>query len=147
MQFGRLAGEISLGGHTLHEPIASLPLAQGRIGSEVLKHFRITIDAGCEHALFEREEKAPGTFTPWKSHGAGFVRQGNQEVVGDVVPGSPAAELGLKIGDIVLYRGSDPNPDHEVSSEALTEFDGEFVCLRRDGRIIQIALPHVILIR
>jgi hypothetical protein len=105
------AGVLRLGGVTIERPVTSLslqtkgaftdPYVAGNVGAEILKRFNVTFD-------YARQEI---TFEPNANHAAPYVydRSGlwlNQAAgsfeVQDVIPGSPAAGAGIKVGDRVL---------------------------------------------
>jgi hypothetical protein len=105
------AHKLNFGGVTVDEPVVGLGQQKsggltdiytaGNVGAGVLKRFNITWDYPHNQIFFEKNKNysAPDVFDRvglWANlSDAGF------EIV-DVIPGSPAAEAGLKVGDTVF---------------------------------------------
>jgi len=83
------------------------PYVAGNVGGGVLKRFNITFDYGKQQLIFERNanDAKPDTFDRsgmWINLGTdGF------EVM-DLVPGGPAAQAGLKVGDTIVEIDGKP---------------------------------------
>lgn len=102
---------LKLGSVEIHNPVTGLTLQKkgaltsqyvaGNVGAGVLKRFNITFDYARQQLIFERNanDALPDTYDRagwWLNMG-----DGGFEVI-DIVPGGPAAEAGLKVGDRVL---------------------------------------------
>src|SRR5208282_98150 len=88
----------------------------GNVGAGVLKRFNITFDYSRQQLIFERNanDGQRDTFdrVGWWLN----LADGEFELL-DVVPGGPAAEAGLKVGDKVI--AVDGKPAAQVSLPAL----------------------------
>jgi PDZ domain-containing protein/aspartyl protease len=112
------AGILRLGGVTIERPVATLstqskgaftdPYAAGNVGGEILKRFNVTFDYARQQVIFERNthHDAPQAFD---RSGLWLNQAGASFEVVDVIPGGPAAEAGIKVGDRILtIDGRDP---------------------------------------
>lgn len=110
VRIGRLDGELTLGRHTIAQPVVSLmPCSGPMIGAELLMHFRLSLDARSGRVRFERQREAPLTVESRVSDGLGLRRLDDGWEVVDVIPGSPADEAAVRVGDLVRsidYAGS-----------------------------------------
>ena len=159
---GRLA-EVRLGASRVPEPAVTLVSssdarfpshvvtgADGTLGAGVLSHFKVIFDYPRRRMILERGRR------PWRTErsadsGMGLLAEGpalDVFVVGYVTSGSPAAEAGVEVGDVVTAVNG--RPARGMSLEAVREAlrtPGRDVTLelRRGGRVVvcTVRLPHV----
>ncbi len=115
---GRIAG-FTLGGHRLDGVIATFPDPEhenprgmdsrnGNLGMGILRHFNLTLDyaAGKLHVEPNRSFSEP---FEWDMSGITTDPAAEQSLkVAEIVPGSPAAEAGLKEGDLLIAVDGEP---------------------------------------
>jgi hypothetical protein len=94
------------------------PYAAGNVGAGVLKRFNIIFDYGRQRLIFEPNGNygKPDTFDRaglWVNSVDGALE------VMDVIAGAPAAEAGLKVGDLIL--AIDGRPAGEIAIPALRQ--------------------------
>ena len=142
--FGRLAGELRLGRYVLRRPIVNLTPSNARLGAGLLRRFVTSFDQRGRRVRLLREGNVL-EFPAWRGHGAGFLPQGEHEVVADVVPGSPAEAAGLAEGTLVLERRREPFDDLQ-GAVVPAGFEGEFLLVEMGGTRRVFALPYVELI-
>jgi len=120
------AAVLKLGSVEVRDPLTELTLQKkgsftsqyvaGNVGAGVLKRFNITFDYSRQQLIFERNanDGQRDTFdrVGWWLN----LADGEFELL-DVVPGGPAAEAGLKVGDKVI--AVDGKPAAQVSLPAL----------------------------
>ena len=100
-EIARLADNLVIGGRTFTQPVVELTDQPAAIGSDVLRHFRITLDAERGLAALERDGDEPVPGEPVRSAGISFRRFPAYWRVVSVIPGSPADTAGLEWGDLV----------------------------------------------
>ena len=116
------ASLLKLGSVEVRNPVTGLTLQKkgsltsqyvaGNVGAGVLKRFNITFDYARQQLIFERNANDALRDTYDRAGWWLNMADGGFEVL-DVVPGGPAAEAGLKVGDRVL--GVDGKPATQVS--------------------------------
>ena len=116
------ASLLKLGSVEVRNPVTGLTLQKkgsltsqyvaGNVGAGVLKRFNITFDYARQQLIFERNANDALRDTYERAGWWLNMADGGFEVL-DVVPGGPAAEAGLKVGDRVL--GVDGKPATQVS--------------------------------
>lgn len=128
-EIGRLAGSVRLGPYTFVQPIVDLTDALSSIGGEVLRHFTVTFDQTKNQVSFYRESTAPIFASSRRSAGLSFQKGAAYWKVVGIVPGSPADELGLQTGDLVIRIDGQPvalwnlnSYDERVRTAAAIEF-------------------------
>ncbi len=110
-EVGRLAA-LGLGGARLEDVVATFPVSEhqnprgidslaGNLGSDVLRRFNTTFDYAGERMILVPNRSRDEPFTFDRS-GIRLVL-GHKLVVEDVIAGSPAAEAGVEIGDVVTH--------------------------------------------
>ncbi len=88
------------------------PYVAGNVGAGVLKRFNLVFDYGKQHIVFERNANDAKPDVYDRSGMWINLSEGGFEVL-DVVPGGPAAEAGLKVGDEIT--AIDGRPTAEMS--------------------------------
>jgi hypothetical protein len=128
--FGTLArlGSITLGGATLDTPIVQLctgssgleasTVFDGIIGADILSRFDVCIDYGGGRLFLN---PGPTTFAPFAADASGLTfktADNDPEVfsIAHVVAGSPAAQAGIRVGDVVVSVNSRPVSEHDLQS-------------------------------
>ena len=102
---GRLAGTVRLGPHAFADPIVSCDEPFVTIGAEVMRRFRVTLDQRTGQAFFEAKDAADAAAglaigsEPIRMSGVSLELRGDIWRIADVVPGSPADQAGVHIGD------------------------------------------------
>ena len=79
--------------------LASSALA-GNIGARVAAKFRLFLDYGRKRIIFEKNSEY-GRHDSWERAGMWLGQEGDHFHVVDVIAGSPAAQAGIKTGDVV----------------------------------------------
>lgn len=109
VKVARLAGDLQLGAHAVPQPIVTLMECSGpMLGAEILRHFRVSLDARHKRVRFERDLDTPIVLPARLSDGLGLRRAGQVWEVVDVIPGSSAERAGIRAGDAVRaveYQG------------------------------------------
>jgi hypothetical protein len=116
----RLAGSARIGDAELQQPLidllplpAPLPRDAWILGLQVLTEFAVTLDQRVGRARFARENRVIAAPPPAYATGLGVTqRSDGTRVVVSVLENTPAAEAGLKAGDVIL----------RVSDRASAEF-------------------------
>ena len=110
----------------------------GVIGNEVLKRCRVFLDYGREEMFLEPVENAMARPFPADASGLFITAEGKEHRVyrvRTVVEGSPAADAGIKPGDVIARFGEGAGaPAERLTLEALREE------LREAGRTFEIEL-------
>lgn len=114
------AQTFSIGGATLQHPIITLngdsagvfsgsSLGDGNIGGDILRRYTVLLDYARKNLIFERHA---GSDDPFEIDMTGLTTLpaagGTGLVVQSVVPGSPAAGVGLVVGDTVVAINGKP---------------------------------------
>ena len=100
-EIGRLGESLRIGPYEFTEPLIDLTDELTSIGGEILKHFAVTFDQSRNQVTFHREDPAPIRMPPRRSTGLAFSKGPTYWRVVTVVPGSPADQLGIEVGDLV----------------------------------------------
>ena len=146
-----------LGPYALPHPVIGATLSSGgfedradagTIGGELLRRFTVTLDYPRDRILLEPNglfdapvrEDLSGIFL-LRAEGAGF----DTLVVSAVTPGSPAAEAGVREGDVLLAVDGVPASRLRIAGvfERLRSGTGETrtLLVERDGTTIEVRLP------
>ncbi len=107
-QIGRLALPLQIGPYSLANPIADLTDQLSCLGAEVLQHFTISFDQRRGTVVFHRPSTAAIATPPRRSSGLSFAKTPAYWRVISAIPGSPAADAGLRPGDIVGRVNGEP---------------------------------------
>jgi hypothetical protein len=106
VRVGRLDGDLELGRHRVQQPMVSVMRSNHpMLGAELLRHFTVSLDARSGRVRFARTSERAVTVASRPTDGLGLRRAERGWQVIDVIPGSPAAEAGIIVGDSV--RGID----------------------------------------
>jgi predicted aspartyl protease len=121
----RLSESLMLGRHELQKPLVVVLdfIPQANLGSQLLKHFVLTVDLQNERIRFAREGHEPLRFAPRFSVGVMLRREDDEVSIDGVVPGSAAEAAGLQAGDRVLAVNGQSL--EEVGFDALLESFGK----------------------
>ena len=107
-QIGRLDESLVLGDYTFEHPIVDLSDELSAIGAGVLKYFSVTFDQSRDRVMFFRDSREPITMGPRRSAGVSFSKTPAYWRVAGVVPGSSAAESGVRLGDLITRINGEP---------------------------------------
>jgi hypothetical protein len=107
-RIGRLAEAITVGEYGFAEPVVDLTEELAAIGGGALRHFAVSFDQVRDRVTFFRDSRAPITAAPVRSAGVSFSKTPAYWRVAGVVPGSPAAAVGVERGDLVIRIAGEP---------------------------------------
>lgn len=101
--------EVELGSVSLPSVVADVPLvappskstSAGRVGGRLLERFKVTLDLP-HLRLYLEPNAAAESVEGWDRAGLWINRDGDGFRVEEVVPGSPAAEAGLRVGERIV---------------------------------------------
>jgi predicted aspartyl protease len=139
---GRLAGDVTIGGHVFHQPIVQITDGPTSIGTKALTPFIVKISP--RHQWMSLE--APGgdqriiETPPLWDFGLRLDVDGDRRTITDVLPESEAARSGLRAGDVVVKVNGGPwseavdthlllDPEADTPAVTLTADRGELVNL------------------
>ncbi|MFI5337084.1 MAG: hypothetical protein ACHQ5A_09895, partial [Opitutales bacterium] len=105
---GRLAQNVTLGTHTVVQPITDLTDQLSSIGGEFLKNFTVTFDQRHNQVTFSRNADGPVHMESRRSTGLSFGRTPVYWRVLTVVPDTPAAQLPVQAGDLCVRLNGEP---------------------------------------
>jgi membrane-associated protease RseP (regulator of RpoE activity) len=146
-RLGRIDRDAQVGRYTIRRPIVCLvPESDGEyLGSDVLRHFAITIDQKNDRVRFSRASTAPIEVPSLRTLGFGLDRDGT---VKEILPTSAAARSGLAIGDRVVTINGAPLTGMRPNAKEYLEEQGEPVRLQveRDGAPRTVAVPVTTLV-
>jgi predicted aspartyl protease len=136
---------LRFGGFSIEKPVASFLKESGQaekdlagnIGMEVMRQFDLTFDFK-NKVLYLEPNASYGKPMPYERVGMGYELVGGVYKVNGVLPGSPAAEAGVRAGDQVLTIGGKPVQKMDGMERKLA-FRGEVgsklaIDLRRGGK-------------
>jgi predicted aspartyl protease len=150
---GRLAGDVTFGAFAITRPIVHVAVAPTEVshpailGTEVLRHFRVTLDQVNRRVRFE----GPHTIAPAPSIralGMSLAAAPDGSVsIAAVVPGGAAAAAGLQAGDAIIAIARRPAREFVASSLLATMAQaGEPIRfdLDRGGRQVSIEVTPAV---
>lgn len=148
-EISRAAADLRIGAQVVRRPIVEFTGGIPALGGDVLRNFSVCFDqrrsligfAGAAATVPE----APGR----RSIGLSFVRAADHWRVVAVIPGTPAAESGIQVGDLCTAIDGEPVgawPIDRLERE-LRARDRVTLAVRRDGGAREIGLPVVDLVR
>jgi hypothetical protein len=105
---GRQAESLAIGGYVFPQPIVDLTDELSAIGGGVLQHFTVTFDQQHDRVTFFRDSREPIVTPPRRHAGVSFSKTPAYWKVDAVVPDSPAALTGLRVGDLVTRINGEP---------------------------------------
>ncbi len=142
---GRLNG-VELGGYKFKDVLTSFPdftqagaktgvsVRNGNIGSNLLKHFDLTIDYTNREIYLKPNSHSKATFEHDMSGMEVFVQQGNPNLyfVGRIEPDSPAEHAGILTNDQLLSLNFKPVTDYNLDDidQMLKAGDGKRIILQ-----------------
>ena len=119
----------------------------GNVGSNLLKHFDLTIDYTHQEIYLKPNSLSKATFEHDMSGMEVFVKQGtpNLYYVGRIEPDSPAAEAGILTNDQLLSLNFKPVTDYNLDDidQMLKAGDGKRIILqlgRQDKMLYKILI-------
>jgi hypothetical protein len=143
-RLARVRGELRVGPFAVPDPVVSLrPRAggHGSIGSDFLRHFRVTFDASKRWMLLEGGSRGPIGADPVRTTGVVFRVAGGAWCVVDVIPESSAATEGVAVDDEIVSVNGRPTSELEaadwIRACAASRVDAE---LRRADGTYRVAL-------
>lgn len=140
----RLKGSALIGPNEFLSPIICFQGEKTLIGSEILKHFVVTIDQQRMLARFVRKAGGPVESPPAiRHHGFVFSREDGLWVVTGAIKGLNLDQLSLKFGDRI--KMVDNKPVSTLTNEQLQALVGRNAALKlsilREGRELTIDVP------
>ncbi len=144
---------LEIGGVTLANVVVTFPISEhqhpggmdiknGNLGSGILKRFNVTFDYANKRMLLEPNESFDTPFE-WDMSGMRLEAAEIGLRIGDLVAGSPAADAGLAVDDVVTHVNGEP-----VSTENLFELRESMkrvgtemqIKATREGRPVEVKL-------
>ena len=104
----RLADTLFIGDYPIQQPIVDLTDELTSIGGGLLKFFTVTFDQEHSHVTFHRPSKQPIPPKTQRSSGMSFDKTPAYWRIASVIPGSPAAAVGVQDGDLVTRINDEP---------------------------------------
>ncbi|MFH0982497.1 MAG: aspartyl protease family protein [Planctomycetota bacterium] len=147
-ELARVVGPLKIGRHVVADPLVRLLGNSGIVGNQILQHFAVTFDQKNAYIRFARQNAEPITIPPVRSRGFYTEERDGVLVVVEVIAGTEAARLGVKVGDRIMRV--DDRPFAEVGREAwATLWNGDQplrLTLQRRKETYDITVPMVELV-
>jgi S1-C subfamily serine protease len=145
----RIDAGVMLGRNEIHEPIFNFMGQRSVIGYQILKHFAITFDQGEKTVRFARSGTQPITIESRYTAGFGAKPTTDGRVVWYALDGLPAAQAGLKEGDLIVAANGKPMSDYDVQQwRTMFEKPGTIQLeVRRDGSMQQITFDVLLAVQ
>ena len=144
-EVGRYDGVIRIGPLDFEEPIVGLTDDTELVGYDVLKHFVLTFDQQNTRVRMQ-PISAPPIRMPSRTGTGALVRpRANSLEVARIVPGSPAEDSGLQIGDLVSHV--DGVPVNERGCRDMRQSTGSVeYTVQRDSVERKISMEYAVLV-
>lgn len=139
------AESVRIGGFTLTQPVTAFPSTgtfggeglAGNIGTAILRRFKVVFDYSRKRVYLEPAKNFSDPFE-FDTSGLGLVSEGpafSVFKVARVLPGTPAAEAGLRPGDELVSIGGHPVTNYRLASlrELLRQPDRRYELQIRRG--------------
>jgi hypothetical protein len=145
----RMEGSLMLGRHQIQEPIFNFMGQRSMIGNQIFKHFAITFDQGERTVRFIRSSNDPITVESRYTAGFGAKPTAEGRVVWYALDGLPAAEAGLKEGDLIVAANGKPMSAYDARQwRTMFEQPGSIgLDVRRDGANMQITFDNLLAVQ
>jgi hypothetical protein len=142
--------DVSLAGFKLPGVVASIekeaaPIdeeSMGNLGISILERFNLVIDFGKGHLILEKNKSFDEPFTFNRSGILLHPSTSPHPVVNQVIPGSPADEVGILVGDQVVSIN-----DHTVDHYSTEEIDALISGKTTDSIRIQLLRNEALLVK
>ena len=105
---GRIDGVIHVGTLDVANPLAEVTDELSSIGGGFLRHFIVTFDQEHDEAFLQRDSPDEVSIPALRGTGMSFRKTPAYWKVVGVMPGSPAAEAGVGVGDLVSRINGEP---------------------------------------
>lgn len=105
---GRLADNITLGSHVIHQPVVDLTDQLSSLGGQLLRNFRLTFDQRRSLVTFARDAETPVEIAPRRSTGISFQRLPAYWKVLSLIPDAPVAAFPVQAGDLCIRINGEP---------------------------------------
>jgi hypothetical protein len=117
----RLRDPLQLGDQVFPRPIVELTDALSSLGGGALRHFTLTFDQRRDRLFLQRVGGALSAAAPRRSLGLSFAKLPAYWRVASVLDSSPAAQAGIRAGDLVVRIEGEPvaNWDRRRLDEAI----------------------------
>ncbi len=147
----RLRGKLAFGQHIVIDPIISWLTGTkdtNLLGMKILKHFVVTIDQTSGSVRFSRNDDDPIRIPPVRGIGLVFGVKKGTATIEIIQLNTPAAQLGLEVGDQVLTVNGQPFSKFDNSTFSTLYEKTEVVRLElmRDKKRFAVEVPVVELI-
>ena len=145
----RLKGSVLLGRNKFVNPIIRIQGNKPLIGSDVLKHFAVTINLRKKVAYFARHKPGPiGPSPSIRHHGFFYRSQQDCWLVKSAIVGTTLDKLGLRVDDQVInVNGRATSELSKQDRQRLVDTNDRLVLhIIRDGQELTIEIPVTILI-
>jgi predicted aspartyl protease len=150
-QIGRLATSLTFAARQIDSAVVTVSAGReyALLGSDLLDEFVVTIDQSSQQIRLARASDAPIETRAPRHAGfeVAFVEPRRQFVVSDVIPQTPAEQLGVRVGDVLLaVSGVELAPASEGGAAItvvpeLGDVQRLDVTLQRGVEVIELSIP------
>jgi hypothetical protein len=151
-QVGRI-GALEIGGFAFENVVATFPISEhqhpggmdsknGNLGSGILKRFNVTFDYANKRMLLEPNKSFEAPFE-WDMSGMRLKPVETGLRIDDLVAGSPAADAGLAVDDVVTHVNGEPaSTKNMFELRDMMKRDGTEMKIKatREGRPVEVKL-------